>query len=104
MATSRWCWILVAAACGTSSAPPKPAPSSSSTTAAPSTGDAALNAPSITRSADGHCEPMPREGTPCRAGDGWCVISWGTPGGRSSALWCRDRRWVLEEEANLPEK
>jgi hypothetical protein len=43
---------------------------------------------------------MPREGTPCAAGDSWCVISWGEPGGSSAALWCRDGRWVYEEEAN----
>jgi hypothetical protein len=52
--------------------------------------------------ADGRCEPMPKRGDPCRAGDGYCVLSWGEPGGYSEALWCRDGRWQLEQERNLP--
>jgi hypothetical protein len=44
---------------------------------------------------------MPKEGTACAAGDSWCVLDWGTPGGHSSALWCRDAKWVLEEEVNV---
>lgn len=45
---------------------------------------------------------MPEVDTPCGEDDSWCVESWGEPGGFSSALWCRDGRWVREEEANLP--
>lgn len=41
-----------------------------------------------------------REGQPCE-GSGYCVISWGEPGGWSSALWCRDGRWEIENERNL---
>lgn len=48
------------------------------------------------------CSPMPKHGSACKAGSGFCVESWGTPGGRSSALWCRDGRWHREEEDNLP--
>ncbi|MCY0994443.1 hypothetical protein OV203_45390 [Nannocystis sp. ILAH1] len=51
---------------------------------------------------DGRCEPTPKTGDPCRAGDGYCVLSWGEPGGYSEALWCRDGRWQLEQERNLP--
>ena len=51
---------------------------------------------------DGRCEPMPKAGDPCRAGDGYCVLSWGEPGGYSEALWCREGRWQLEQERNLP--
>ena len=47
------------------------------------------------------CDPMPREGDPCKPGDGYCVISWGEPGGWSAALWCRDGAWVHETEVNL---
>lgn len=54
------------------------------------------------RGADGRCEPMPKTGDPCRAGDGYCVLSWGEPGGYSEALWCREGRWQLEQERNLP--
>lgn len=54
------------------------------------------------RADDGRCEPMPKRGEPCRAGDGFCVLSWGEPGGYSEALWCRGGRWQLEQERNLP--
>lgn len=57
---------------------------------------------SIMRSSDGRCTPVPIEGTPCARGDSWCVLSWGSPGGHSSTLWCRDGRWEREEERNLP--
>lgn len=43
-----------------------------------------------------------KEGEPCTDGDA-CVLDWGEPGGHSSALWCRDGRWELELERNLPE-
>lgn len=49
------------------------------------------------------CEPMPKEGEDCAEGDGYCVISWGSPGGHSTALWCRDGRWQVEHERNLPQ-
>lgn len=52
--------------------------------------------------ASDRCTPLPKVGAPCKAGSGVCVESWGTPGGRSSALWCRDGRWQREEEDNLP--
>ena len=57
---------------------------------------------SVRRGVDGRCEPEPRRGTPCLAGDGYCVLSWGEPGGHSTALWCREGRWQIEEEVNLP--
>ncbi len=57
--------------------------------------------PSIQRVEHGRCEPMPRAHTPCQSGDGPCVLSWGQPQGWSSALWCRDGRWVIENERNL---
>jgi len=44
---------------------------------------------------------MPKVGTACGEGDSYCVESWGTPGGSSSALWCRDGKWQREEERNL---
>jgi hypothetical protein len=49
----------------------------------------------------GRCEPMPRKDAPCVEGEGFCVISWGEPGGWSSALWCREGRWTMEDERNL---
>jgi hypothetical protein len=76
------CLLLLVIACGPSSQPAsKPATSTKT-----------------------RCEPMPKEGEPCGAGDSYCVISWGKPGGRSAALWCRDGKWVYEEEVNLPER
>lgn len=48
------------------------------------------------------CQPLPKEGTPCVSEAGFCVISWGEPGGYSEALWCVDGRWEIEREANLP--
>lgn len=56
----------------------------------------------VVRTNDGHCTPEPKEGTTCAKGQSWCVLSWGQPGGHSSALWCRDGRWRREEEVNLP--
>jgi len=47
------------------------------------------------------CHPLPREGDTCE-GHGYCVISWGSPGGWSSALWCRGGRWEIENERNEP--
>ncbi|MDC0719137.1 hypothetical protein [Nannocystis bainbridge] len=58
--------------------------------------------PAQQRGVDGRCEPTPKSGAPCREGDGYCVLSWGEPGGHSEALWCRGGRWVLEQEVNLP--
>lgn len=57
----------------------------------------------IERTPDGRCDPLPKEGAACGDGDSWCVVSWGEPGGFSSALWCRDGKWVREEEVNLPD-
>mgnify|MGYP004351442065 CR=1 FL=1 len=48
------------------------------------------------------CDPLPAVGDPCPADAGYCVESWGEPGGHSSALWCRDGRWERELEANEP--
>jgi hypothetical protein len=89
------------------SAPPQPpvqvpapepvTPAEPGTPAAPEPGPT-----SVRRGVDGRCEPEPRQGTPCRAGDGYCVLSWGEPGGHSTALWCREGRWQLESEVNLP--
>ena len=47
------------------------------------------------------CDPLPDPGTPCEPGDGYCVITWGEPCGYSSALWCTDGVWLIEEEVNL---
>jgi hypothetical protein len=58
--------------------------------------------PETRRSGDGRCEPEPREGQPCGPRDSWCALSWGQPGGHSRALWCRDGKWELEVEVNLP--
>ncbi|HEY4175725.1 MAG TPA: hypothetical protein VGM90_02775 [Kofleriaceae bacterium] len=55
----------------------------------------------VAHRADGTCAPEPREGQPCARGESYCVLSWGSPGGASSALWCRGGRWILEEERNL---
>ena len=52
---------------------------------------------------DDPCEPTPKEGDPCAEGDGYCVLSWGSPGGYSAALWCRDGRWARENERNVPD-
>jgi hypothetical protein len=57
---------------------------------------------SVKQVGEGKCEPQPRAGAPCLAGDGFCVLSWGEPGGHSTALWCRGGRWEIEEEVNLP--
>ena len=57
---------------------------------------------SVKQVGGGRCEPEPRAGQACVAGDGFCVQSWGEPGGHSTALWCRGGRWEIEEEVNLP--
>lgn len=75
---------------------PAPAPNPSAVTAPSSP------ATTTRQVAGGGCDPMPKEGAPCSEDDGYCVESWGTPGGHSSALWCRGGRWEREEEANLP--
>jgi hypothetical protein len=48
------------------------------------------------------CVPLPNEGDACPESAGFCVESWGEPGGFSTALWCRDGKWQREEEVNLP--
>jgi hypothetical protein len=58
--------------------------------------------PSVQHLGNGRCQPVPREHSPCNSSDGYCVLSWGKPGGYSSALFCRDGRWVIENERNLP--
>ncbi len=59
--------------------------------------------PTIHQQPGGRCEPMPREGDACNSDvHGFCVVSWGQPGGRSFAYWCRGGRWIGEEETNLP--
>jgi hypothetical protein len=60
-----------------------------------------LAAPRIRHLSDGRCEPTPREHSPCSDGEGYCLLSWGQPGGWSSALWCRGGRWTHENERNL---
>lgn len=57
---------------------------------------------SVKQVGGGRCEPEPRAGQACVAGDGFCVQSWGERGGHSTALWCREGRWEIEEEVNLP--
>jgi len=42
---------------------------------------------------------MPKQGDRCDD-DGYCEIDWGSPGGYSSAYWCVDNKWVIENEAN----
>jgi hypothetical protein len=59
-------------------------------------------APRVGHLGGGRCEPMPQEHSPCTVSEGFCVLSWGKPGGYSSALFCRDGRWVIENERNLP--
>jgi hypothetical protein len=78
-----------------------PEPAADPTPAA--TPAAAAPATAIHRTDDGRCTPMPKVGDTCQAGDGWCVESWGEPGGHSSALWCRGGTWQREEEVNLPQ-
>ena len=48
-----------------------------------------------------HCDPLPSPGTPCEHEHGYCVITMGEPCGYSSAIWCRDGVWEIEEEVNL---
>ncbi len=85
---------VLAIGCG-AAARTEPAPLSSTPADEPDT------APPNT---DNRCEPLPNEGARCGKRDGYCVLSWGQPGGSSAALWCRDGRWTLEEERNLPPK
>lgn len=76
-----------------------PAPAAETTAGSVKSG--AKTPPRVKHSSDGRCEPTPKAGDPCRPGDGYCVLSWGEPGGYSEALWCRDGRWSLEQERNL---
>ena len=50
----------------------------------------------------GRCDPLPKQGEACGERDGWCIVDWGEPGGHSTALWCREGRWEIESEVNLP--
>ena len=47
------------------------------------------------------CDPLPNVGDPCDGKTPYCVADWGEPGGWSTALWCRDGHWQIEEEKNL---
>lgn len=47
------------------------------------------------------CDPLPKQGDPCDGSQGYCVVDWGEPGGWSTALWCRDGKWEIENERNL---
>ena len=91
--TTRLIWLF-AIACGEQAAPKDPVENRGST--------APLRAPApTTRDGAGKCTPQPQAGEACSPSDSWCVVSWGSPGGSSSALWCRDGKWVMEEEQNL---
>ena len=113
--STRLVLVLVAVVACTptsTSAPAAPSstrspPASASTGADPEPAkqEPAAAPPSKTvRDGSGRCDPEPKVGEPCGDGDSWCVLSWGEPGGWSSALWCRDGRWEREEEVNLPEE
>lgn len=101
--------LLVAGGCTRSGPDPATAPAAPPATAPPTetppteTPPTATAPATIQRTDDGRCTPMPKVGDACRAGDGWCVESWGEPGGHSSALWCRDGTWQREQEVNLPQ-
>jgi len=69
----------------------------------PQKADAKTPARTTTQTGDGTCDPVPHAGDPCGKRDSFCVLSWGEPGGFSSALWCRDGKWQIEEEVNLDE-
>src|SRR5690349_5464946 len=96
-----WPLVLIVSSCAEPTAPTitkhEPAtPPASALTPTPAA------ASTIERTSDGHCTPEPEAGAPCAKGESWCVLSWGSPGGHSSALWCRNGRWQREEERNLP--
>ena len=57
---------------------------------------------SVRHLAAGRCVPEPREDQRCVDGEDYCLVSWGRPGGSSAALWCRQGRWTMEHEGNLP--
>ncbi|MBL0216570.1 MAG: hypothetical protein IPQ07_22140 [Myxococcales bacterium] len=100
MPTPRLMIILAMSGCGDSSPP-----QGRSTSPVPAVTTPVRTTPAgttTTRSDDGKCTPLPIAGTPCGVKDSWCVVSWGKPGGASTALWCRDAHWQLEQETNLP--
>ena len=98
------CAIAMTVACDRPPATTAETPSTAPETAPPSAAKAepAATTPTTTRTSDGRCEPMPKESAPCTEGDSYCVESWGSPDGHSSALWCREGRWEREQERNLP--
>ena len=106
---SAWvaCILLASPACqvgaprsrGEPVAPHTVAPGSSDGSSPPETTESAREPRED--DARARCEPLPREGDACEE-SGFCVLTWGEPGGHSSALWCRDGYWVVEEELNLP--
>lgn len=96
--------LLVAGGCTRSGPDPATAPAAPPAAAPPTATQTTATPPTtIQRTDDGRCTPMPKVGDACRDGDGWCVESWGEPGGHSSALWCRDGTWQREQEVNLPQ-
>jgi hypothetical protein len=100
-----WLAVVVApSACTDGSAPPAPrapdpptAPSAPATPKAPASPDP----PATPKTKRDPCDPLPEAGDPCDGKIAYCVIDWGDPGGWSSALWCRNGHWELENEANL---
>lgn len=109
MAMARIASLLVpvALSCGEGAAPRASTPLAPPVgNAAPSSAaavgvDARIDAPDAARNGARGCSPLPRAGAPCSGEPRWCVVSWGAPGGHSTALWCRDGRWTIEEERNL---
>ena len=78
--------------------PPKP----SKTSAAPhdSTEDEQPDVDAGALDEKRHCSPLPKVGSPCLPTQSYCVVDWGSPGGSSTALWCRDGTWHRIEESN----
>ena len=97
--------LLVGGGCTRNGPDPATSPASAAPPAATppeATPPEATPPAAMQRTDAGRCTPMPKVGDACRSGDGWCVESWGEPGGHSSALWCRDGTWQREQEVNLP--
>ncbi len=90
--------VLLAAACGPrSDVTYNPAPEPEGTD-----GEETSGGDVVEEGIDGDaCPEDLKEGDPCGPRDGWCVLDWGQPCGYSQALWCREGKWELEQEANL---
>ena len=84
--------VLAATACTPAAVATTPDPAPAEPAAAPAT------------AAPDPCTPLPREEEPCHEPHKFCVVDWGSPGGHSTALWCRDGKWEIEHEANLPDE